>query len=134
MLETIDADLFDWVEFHTRELENSGIGFSSATSVARMMEYGAASNDGNYGSRLPLLRNAPRHVRQLDKVLPNLPDELLVIIRKHYIERSTQKCSMVYRQLDRLHYTLQGALVDGEIRNTPRTIPDRACSGMYGES
>jgi hypothetical protein len=111
MLKRIDADLFDWVEFHTRQLEDSGIGMPSATPVSRMMEYGITGNDGNYGSHVPLLGNAPPHVKRLDKVLPAMPDELLAIVRQHYIERSTARTRKLYRQLDRLHYTLQGALM-----------------------
>ena len=111
MLKTIDADLFDWVEFHVRELENSGIGIPSATPVSRMMQYGITGNDGNYGSRVPLLDNAPPHVKRLDKVLPAMPDDLLAIVRQHYIERSTQKTRRMYTKLDRLHHTLKGALL-----------------------
>jgi hypothetical protein len=38
MVKNIDAALYDWVEWNTRLLENSGIGFQTQTSESRMAE------------------------------------------------------------------------------------------------
>jgi len=81
MVKMIDSDLYDWVEYHTRQLENSAIGYPNNSTVGRMIEYGSVGIDSNYGPRVPLLRNAPPHVKRLAQMLAVLPDELLAIVR-----------------------------------------------------
>ena len=113
MLKTIDADLYDWVEYNTRLLETSGLGFSQRTPVGRMIDEGAAPPSNPPGCRVPLLKTASGRVRDIDRVLRVLPDNLLALVREHYIERTTRKSRGLSRKLDRLHWTIQGALLIG---------------------
>jgi hypothetical protein len=109
MLKRIEGDLWDWVEYNTRMLENSGLGFAPRTPVARMMEEGGAGS-GSYQSRVPFIKNAPAHVRAIDQVLRCLPDRQLQLVHQYYIDRTLEKKTSVYKRIDRLHHEIQGAL------------------------
>lgn len=109
MLKRIDGDLYDWVEYHTRMLEGSCLGYASISTLGRIMEDGGVTSD-NFSSKVPFLRNAPPHVKDIDQVLHHLPDQLLEFIKAHYVERSTHKTRAVYHKLDMLHHEILGGL------------------------
>jgi hypothetical protein len=111
MLKKIDRDLYDWVEWNTRLLENSGLGYRPRTTESLMMEYGCAASSNPPGPRVPLLKATLAHIRRMDRVLDVLPADLMKLVQQHYTERSTGKTRGLYRQLDRLHFTIQGALL-----------------------
>jgi len=50
-------------------------------------------------------------VKRIDAVLRRLPDDLLDTLKGHYITREHSRRTSHYRRLDRLHYTVQGALL-----------------------
>ena len=110
MLKHIDGMLQDWVEFTTRTLENSGIGYSSSTPIYTLMRFGTRPDPRPAGSIVPMLRRTPDAVARIDKVLRVLPDDLLDVVRSHYVTRECRKTAAYYRRLDQLHFTVQGAL------------------------
>lgn len=111
MMKNIDAALYDWVEFHSRMMEGSILGYRPRTTESLMMEYGCTASSNPPGCRVPLLKSTPAHIRRMDRVLDVLPADLMKLVKRHYIERSTKGDRGLYRKLDRLHFTIQGALL-----------------------
>jgi len=109
MLKRIDNSLFDWVEYNTLMLEGSSLGYAPRSTIGRMMDEGGATSDV-FGCKVPFLRSAPPHVKDIDKVLRHLPEDMLERVREHYVDRSARMTRRAYQQLDQLHYAIQGGL------------------------
>lgn len=111
MLNHIDGLLSDWVEFQIRMLEGSGIGYSSTAPIYTLMRFGTKPDHRPAGSVVPFLSRTPDAAKRIDRVLRVLPDDLLEILRSHYVtrERGQRRSAAYYRRLDKLHYTVQGA-------------------------
>lgn len=110
MLKRVEADLWDWLEYHTRLLETSALGYNPRSTIGRIMEEGPAPQRGRKGSVVPFLGKAPPHVTDIHKVMEHLPNDRLELIREYYVDRSLSKRASVYRKIDRLHHEIQGGL------------------------
>ena len=72
MLKRIDNSLYDWVEFNTRMLESSCLGYAQRSTIGRMMDEGGARSDV-FNGKVPFLQKAPPHIADIDRVLRRLP-------------------------------------------------------------
>jgi hypothetical protein len=111
VLKHIDGLLSDWVEFHVRMLESSGIGFPSKSPLATLIDYRTRPTSRPAGAIVPLLRTTPDSVRRIDRVLQRLPQDYLDLLKQHYIDRTARRNNMHYRRLDWLHFVIEGGLL-----------------------
>jgi len=86
MLKHIDAILQDWIEFHVRMFESSGIGFPNKSPLAALIDYRTRTDNRPAGCVVPFLRNTPHSVQRIDQVLRVLPDTWLDVLAEHYIQ------------------------------------------------
>jgi hypothetical protein len=113
MLRHVDALLSDWVEYHIRMLEGSGIGFPKQSPIKTLMDYNMRVGARPAGAVVPFLPSTPDRVRRIDQVMRVLPPDLLEVARARYITRDRQGLSAAgfAKRVDRLHYVVHGALL-----------------------
>ena len=107
MNKRLDADLFDWVDFWGRALDQA---YPGRSPLGRLKEEGFTDLP-NFGSTMPrgVMTRCPRHVSRLNVVMPGIPKAYSKVLCKRYITRepitSTERI-----HLNRAHAFIQGAL------------------------